>query len=148
GEGYGEGGRGGRTGSGAHDRFARRGAPATAVVAHAVLLLVSVVGVPWAEAILDLLVVTRARVGVLDEDADRSAGSVPFEHAREDAHLVGLAALADEVRGAGAAAIDILLQVRLTERQPGRAAIDDAPHGRPMALTEGGDRHELTDGVA
>src|SRR5205085_1682468 len=118
-----------RTRGGPHHRLARRGAPAAAVVAHAVFLLIRVVRVSGAEAVLDLVVVPRARVGVLDQDADRRAGRVPFEHAREDAHLIGLAPLADEMRGAGAAAIDVLLQVRLTQREARRTAVDDASHG-------------------
>ncbi len=64
-----------------------------------------------AEAVLDFLVVARARVGVLDENADRRAGRAPFEDPGEQAHLVTLATLADEVRGAAAPPVDILLQV-------------------------------------
>src|SRR5207237_5199931 len=78
-----------RTRGGPHHRLARRGAPAAAVVAHAVFLLIRVVRVSGAEAVLDLVIVPRARVGVLDQDADRRAGRVSFEHAREDAHLIG-----------------------------------------------------------
>ena len=137
-----------RTRGGPHHRLARRGAPAAAVVAHAVFLLIRVVRVSGAEAVLDLVVVPRARVGVLDQDADRRAGRVPFEHAREDAHLIGLAPLADEMRGAGAAAIDVLLQVRLTQREARRTAVDDASHGGPVALAEGGHREQPADGVA
>src|ERR1700733_9067174 len=132
----------------AHDRFAGRGASAAAVVAHAVFVLVGIVGVTGAEAVADLLVVARARIGVLDEDADRSAGRVPFKHPREDAHRIALTALADEVRGAGTAAIDVGLHIRLAQLQPRRAAIDDAAHRRPVALAEGRHRKELADGVA
>src|SRR5204862_4467326 len=137
-----------RARGGAHHRLARRRAPAAAVVAHAVFLLVGVVGVSGSEAILDLVVVARARVGVIDEDADRGAGRAALEHAREDAHLVGFAALTDEMRRAAAAAVDILLQIRLAQRQARRAAVDDAAHGRPVALAEGGHREQPADGVA
>ena len=66
------------------DGLARRRASAAAVVAKAVFLLVGVVGVAGTEAILDLLVVARARVGVLDQDADGRARGPAFEHAGQD----------------------------------------------------------------
>src|SRR5580704_9507343 len=137
-----------RTRRGAHHRLARARASAAAIVAYAVLLLVGVVGMPGAEAVLDLLVVARPRVGVLDHEPDGRAGGASFEHAGEDAHLVALAALADEVRGAGAPAVDVLLQVRLAQLEPRRTAVDDAPERRAVTLAEGGDREELADGVA
>src|SRR6187402_277387 len=77
-----------RAGRHAHDGLARRRTSATAVVAKAVLLLVGVVRVTGTEAILDLLVVARARIGVLDEDADGRARGLALEHAREDAHFI------------------------------------------------------------
>src|SRR5580658_6198854 len=128
-----------RSGRYAHDRLARAGASAAAMIAQAVLLLVGVVGVSGTEAVAQLVVVARARVGILDDESDRRAGGAPLEHAREDAHLIGLAPLADEVRGAGAAAIDVRLQLRLGQWQSRRAAVDDAAHRRTVALAEGGD---------
>src|SRR5579862_8436623 len=86
-------------GSYSHDRLACRRAPAAAVVAEAVLVLVGIVRVPGAETVLDLVVVARARVSVLDEDADRRAGGSSLEHTRQDTHLITFAPLADEVRG-------------------------------------------------
>ena len=96
----------------AHHGLARRGTTTAAIVAEAVFLLVGVVGVARTEAVLDLLVVARALIGVLDQQPDRRAGGASFEHAREDAHLIGLAPLARELRGAGATTIDIRLNVR------------------------------------
>ena len=118
------------------------------MIAKAVLLLIGVVGVARAEAILELLVVARARIGVLDQQADRRAGGAPFEHAREDAHRIALATLADEVRSAGAAPIDIALQIRLAERQPRRTAVDDAAERRAVAFAKAGDREQPADGIA
>ena len=62
------------------DRDARRGAAAAAVVADAVFLLIRVVAVAGPEAVLDLLVVTRASIHVVDEESDGSAGRPAFEH--------------------------------------------------------------------
>src|SRR6267143_2458428 len=137
-----------RARGGPHHRLTRRRAPAAAVVAHAVFLLVGVVRVSWAEAILDLVVVARASVGVINEDADRGAGRASFKHPREDAYLVGFAPLTDEMRRAAAAAVDILLQIRLAEREARRAAVDDATHGGPVALAKRGHREQPANGVA
>ena len=126
----------------AHHRLARRGAAAAAIVAQAVFLLVGVVGVAGPEAVLDLLVVARALILVLDEQPDRRAGGLALEHAREDAHLVALAPLARELRGAGAAAVHVLLHVRLGERQARRTAVDDAAERGPVAFAEA--RHQKT----
>ena len=92
-----------------HHRLARRGAPAAAIVAKSVFLLIRVVGVTGPKAILDLLVVARALILVFDQKPDRRAGGAAFEHARQDAHRVGLAALGRELRGARPAPIDVRL---------------------------------------
>src|SRR5690242_1455965 len=98
-----------------------------------------------AESVLDLLVVARTRVGVLDEDADGRARGLAFEHTGQDAHDVAFLALADELRGAGAAAIHVALQVGFSERQAGRTAIDYAAQRRAMAFAESGDGEQATD---
>ncbi len=69
-----------------HDGLACRGSPSAAIIPRAVLLLIRVVGVAGPKAVFDLLVVSRARVSILDEDADRSSGScVPRKRPRGSA---------------------------------------------------------------
>src|SRR6185437_9573159 len=116
--------------------------------AQPVFLLVGVVRVPRPEAVFDLLVVARARVGVLDQEPDRRAGRVPLEEPGEDAHLIALTALADELRGAGTPPVDILLDVLLRQGESRRTAIDDAAERRPVALAEGRHREKPADRVA
>src|SRR5690606_7560371 len=106
-----------------HHRLARRGTPAAAAVAQAVLLLAGVIGVAGAGTVLDLLVVARALVGVLVEPAYGRVGGHALDLAGEDAHLVRFLALASEMRGAGAAPPDVGHQLRLADGQPGRTAI-------------------------
>ncbi len=130
-----------------HDRLARRRATAAAVVAEAVLLLVRVVGVPRAETVLDLVVVARALILVLDEQADRRAGRAPLEHARQDANLVGLLALTGMARGAGAPPFQLRLDVLLRQLQPRRTAVDDAAERRAVAFAEARDSEQLAEGV-
>src|ERR1700733_1404814 len=71
-----------RTGRHAHHGLARRGSPAAAMIAPAVLLLIRIVGMAGTKTILQPIVVARARVGVLDQQPDRCAGGLALEHAR------------------------------------------------------------------
>ena len=85
------------------------------MIPEAILMLVGVVGVSGPKAVLDALVIARTRIGVLDQQSDRRTRTTAFEHAGQNAHRVALASLTDELRGARAAPIDILLQIRLLE---------------------------------
>jgi hypothetical protein len=67
--------------------LARRAAPAAAIVAKAVLGVIGIVGMAGAIGLGDFGIVLRALVGVLDHQADRRAGGLALEHARQDAHL-------------------------------------------------------------
>jgi len=49
--------------------------------------------VPGPEQVLDLAVVARALIDILDQHADRRAGRTTFEHAGKYPHLVGFFAL-------------------------------------------------------
>ena len=71
-----------------------------------------------------------------------------FENARKNLHLVAFLALADELRSAGAAAIDVALQVGFAQFEPRRTAIDDAAERRPVAFAKGGDREQSADRVS
>jgi hypothetical protein len=99
------------------------------------------------EAVLDLVVVARARIGVLDQQTDRGTGGASLEDAGEDAHHIGFFALAHELRGAGAAAVDVALEIGLGEFEPRRTTIHHAADRRPMALAEGRHLEKSTDGV-
>src|SRR3546814_12135274 len=71
----------------------------------------------------DLRIILRALIDILDHQADRGAGGAPFEHAREDAHLIGLAALRGEARGARTALVEPRLEIGFGERKPRRASV-------------------------
>ena len=90
-----------RAGGDAHGGLARGGAPAAAMIAHAVLLLIGVVRVARAKMIAQGIVVALARVLVLDDEPDGRAGGPALEYARQDAHCVRLAALAHVPRPSG-----------------------------------------------
>src|SRR5262245_6979958 len=122
-------------------------------MAQALFDEIGVVGVAWAELVLDLAVVLRPRVHVLDLERDRRAGRhllsarLVGENAREDAHLVELFALGGVARLAGAPLVEIGLDVGDVELDAGRAAIDHAADHRPVAFAPGGDAEEMAETV-
>ena len=64
-----------------------------------------------AKGVQDVAVVLAALVGVADKQGDGRAGSLALEHAGEDFHLIGFLPLRDVAAGAGAAAVEIGLDV-------------------------------------
>src|SRR5207302_10790676 len=102
-----------RAGRGPHRGLARRLAAAAAIVAQPVFDVVGVVGVAGPVLVLDGGIVFRALVDIVDHEPDRGpggdlrAGRFVVEHAREDAHLVGLLPLRREARLAGPALVEI-----------------------------------------
>ncbi len=131
-----------------HGRLPRRGTPAAAVVAEAVFLLVGIVGMRRPELCGDLGIVLGTLVGVVDDQADRGARGAALEGPGQDLHLVGLAALGGMARGAGLAPVQVALQVLGGQFQARRTAVHDAAQGRPVTLTEAGDRKEFSECVS
>ena len=136
-----------------HRGLARRRAPAAAIVAQAVLGLIGEVGVARAKLVLDVGIVLRALVGVLDQERNRRArrhlraGLRMRHHAGQDLHRVRLLPLRGEARLAGPAAIEVALDVGLGQRDQRRAAIDHAADRNPVALAEGRDAEQMAEGV-
>ena len=137
-----------RPGRHAHRRLARRLAAAAAIVADAVLLPVRVVGMAGTKRVGDVRVVLAARVDVADEKRDRRPRRAALEHAGENFHGVRLAPLRDVARRPGTAAIELLLDVALRERQAGRTAVDHAADRRTVRLAERREREQGAEGVA
>src|SRR5262249_37321032 len=137
-----------RAGGDAYRRLARRRAPAAAVVAQPVFLPVRVIRVSGAGGVGEGRVVFRAVVFVADQKADRGAGGLAFEHAGQDLDAVGFHALGHVARAAGLPAVQLLLYVGFGEREPRRAAVDDAAVRRPVALPERRHAIQQPEGVA
>ena len=121
-----------RAGGDAADRLAARRAPAAAVVAHAVLLRVDVVGVAGSEHVLERGVVARARVSAAHDHRDRRAERHALEHAAHELDPVGLLALRRQRALAGPPAIEIALHVGDVDADPRRHAVDDDADRRPV----------------
>src|SRR5262249_28296946 len=88
-----------RAGRHAHRGLARRLTAAAAIVAQAVFRIIGVVGVAGPVLVLDVGVVPRTLVDIVDDERDRRPGRDLFssrlvdEHAGENSDLVGLLAL-------------------------------------------------------
>ena len=144
-----------RDGAGGDTRggLARRRPSAAAIVAQAVFGLIGEVGVAGAKLVLDLGIVLGALIGVLDQKGDRRsrrhlhAGLGVRHHAGQDFDRVRFLALGGEARLAGAAAVEIVLDVLIGQRDQRRAAVDHAADRDPVALAEGRDPEHMAEGV-
>jgi hypothetical protein len=103
--------------------------------------------------VLDVGIILRALVDILDHQHDRRAGSdllaagLVGKHARHDLNRVRLLALGGEARLARPALVEILLDVGDLERDARRAAVDHAADRRPVAFAEAGETEEVTEGI-
>src|SRR3546814_19170348 len=94
----------------------------------------------------DLRIILRALNDILDHQADRGAGGAPLEHAREDANLIGLAALRGEPRGARPALVEPRLQIGLGERKPRRTSADTSAQRGAGDLAPGREPEDTAEG--
>jgi hypothetical protein len=125
----------------------RATAPA-AMIADAVLLPISVIGVTGAKRVGDRRVVLASCVLVSNQERDRRTGRRAFEYAGKDFDGVGFAALRDMPRCAGFAPVEIVLDVGDGQCHARRAAVDDAPDRRSVRLAERGDAKKPAEGVS
>ena len=121
------------------DGLAGRGPAPASPVPEAVLGVVGEVGVGGPVDIAQMLVGLRAGVLVSHQDRNRGTGGVAAEDTRQDLGCVGLGALGDEPALARAAPVEVSLNVRGVEGQPGRAAVDHHTDAAAVRLAEGGD---------
>jgi len=103
--------------------------------------------------VLDRRIIFRALVDVVDHQHDRGAGGdlsaacFAHEHAGHDLDRVRLLPLRGEARLAGPAAVEMVLDLGRSERNPRRSAVDHAADRRPMALAEGRDPEKVAEGI-
>jgi hypothetical protein len=95
----------------ATDRLARARATTTLPGADAVLGIVGVVGLRGPVGVFERLVRRGARVFVSHQHRDRRAQGLTLDHARQDFHLVRFVARRGQAALAGAAAIQIALDL-------------------------------------
>src|SRR3990167_1259314 len=100
------------------------------------------------ESFQDVGVVLAALVGVFNQQANRRSGGLSLVHARQDFNRVGFIALGDVATGARTAAVQITLNIALTERQPWRTTVYHAANGRAVGFTKIGDCEKGSKGIA
>jgi hypothetical protein len=128
-------------------------AAATAIIANAVFGVVGVIGVPRPVLVLDFGIVLGALVDIVDDERNRRPGRHLLtgrfidEHAGEDFHLVRLAPLRSEARLARPPFVEIGLDVGLSQRDAGRAAVDHTTDRDPVAFAEGRDPEKMAEGI-
>ena len=103
---------------------------------------------PWPEGLQNVAVILAALVGVVDQQANGCAGGAPLVHPAHDLNRVRFIALGHELAGAGAATIQIGLDVRLAQSQPRRAAVNHAADGWTVGFTEVGDCEKCAECIA
>ncbi len=91
------------------------------------------------KALGDVAVVLAALVGVADQQGNRRAGGLALVDAGKNFDRIGLAPLRDVPTGAGAATVEVGLDIGLGKRHAGRAAVDHAANGRAVGFTKIGD---------
>ena len=130
-------------GGDAADGFAGGGSAAALPVADAVFGVVGVVGVAGAVFAGHFGVGFGAGVLVTDHDGDGGAEGEPVEDAGEDFAAVEFLARGDDVALAGAAAVEVELDVFCGEGESGWAAVDDDADATAVAFTPCGNSEEL-----
>src|SRR5687767_5303049 len=85
---------------------------------------------------------------ILDQQANRRSGRAALEYAGENLYLVRFLALTGVSRGACASTLEIGLDICFGQLHARRAAIDDAPDCRSMALPERRDSEQGAERVS
>ena len=106
------------------------------VVAAVVMNVGRIVGVAGARNLHQVCVIARARVGVLDDDAQRRARGVAVQYAAEKFGCVGFLAGCGALVPARCAARHLGEQSVAVNRLPGGQAVDYHADSRAVAFTE------------
>ena len=136
------------TSGNAADGFAGAGAAAALPVAESVFGLVGVVGVGGAELGGHLGIGFGAHVLVFHPHGDGGAKGFAFEGAGEDLDGVGFLAGGDDAGLAGAASVEVGLDVGFGEFDAGRASVNYDAYATAVGFAPSGDAEEMSEGVA
>ena len=129
-------------GGDATDGLARGGAAPAFPVPDAILGLVGEIGMRGTEHGLHLGVGRGAGILVVDGDQDGGAKCLAVEDAGEDAAFVLLLTGGDDVALARTATIQFNLDLLGSDRETGRAAVDDATNPSAVGFPPGGDAEQ------
>src|SRR6516225_338179 len=142
-----------RSGGDPHRGLARRLAATAAIVAQAVFYVIRIIGMARPVFVLDIRIIFRALIDIIDQQRDRRAGRDLFsarlidKDAGKDFHRIRLLALRRVARLARSPAIETGLNVRLGERNTRWTAVNYAADRRRMAFAEGRDAKQMPERV-
>ncbi len=100
-----------------------------------------------AELLGDFRVVLGALVHVFDQQADRGSRGHAVEHTGQNLDLIRFLTLGGVFGLAGAALVQMDLNIGFAQRQTRRAAVDHAAKRGPMAFAEGREPKQMAEGV-
>ena len=129
-------------------RLAGAGSASAAIVAETVLGVEREVRMTRTIFVLDIAVVLAALIGVVEENADGGTVGLSFKDTRPDLRHVLFLPLRDNLGLPRPPAAQIRKKVVHTERQAGRAAVDNAQIARPVADACGGDAEQFAEGIS
>src|SRR5471030_2896704 len=108
------------------------------MVADAVLYLVGIIGMRWAENIHIMRIVFRALVLVGYQHGDGRTGGFSFKHTRVDLYRIAFLALGRDLRLAGPAFVQFTLYIGHIHIQFRRAAVDNYPNSLAVRFAKSG----------
>ena len=135
-------------GGDATDRFPSAGAAAALPVANPVFGLVGEIGVRGTKSFAHRLIRLRTRIFVSNENCYRGAEGFPFENTGHNFTAIWLLSLRCYSALTGTAAIELLLNIMVRERDPRRTTVDDDTDAATVRFAESGDTKKLSKGVA
>ena len=134
---------GDRTSGNPHRRFPRGLPASTAIIAHAILHVVRIVGMPRPIFVFDVGIILRSLIDVVDHERDGRTGSdlLPCLLVQKDAgqnpDRIWFLPLSREARLARTATIEVRLDIAFAERNARRTTVDHATDRGPVAFAEG-----------
>jgi hypothetical protein len=130
------------------DRFPRRCAAPALPVSNSVLRLVGEVGMGRPKSILEISIVLWSGVFVAYQKCNRRPEASGLKNSGQDFAAILFFPLGRDAALAGAAPVELTLNIALQDFDPGRAAIDYDANPAPMRFTEGCHPKKLAKGVA
>ena len=129
------------------ERCACRGSSASTIVARTIFIIIGIVGVRRSEEVLQRFVVGRPCIFVPDDEGDGGTRRPAFKHAAHQLYAVALAALRRNRALTGSSAVELLLDEVEVDDDAWRHTVHYATDGLTVALAEGGQPENLSEGV-
>ncbi len=100
-----------------------------------------------AESLGNLRIILAALVLIANQQANRCTGGFAFKHTGKNLDCIRLFTLRDVARGAGLATVQLQLDFLCRDFHARRATIHHTTNCRAVALAEGGNAKQQTEGI-